>query len=306
MLYEYLARAGVEHRACGKLVVAADEAEIPALEEIARNALACGAEGLDVLDRAEARRLEPTVRCAAALWSSATGILDSSGYVRALRRDFERAGGTLVLHAAVRGAEAIDGGYRLTVAIDGQAEHFECDAVANCAGLEADLVARMPAGPDPPGLPEHRYVRGSYVRVGWPSGDPRPPRRLVYPLPNRDAPGLGIHLTVDLAGGLRLGPDTEPLGARTEDYAVADEIVPRFAAAARRYLDLPDGVALTPDFAGIRPVRLDDSGSRDFYVVEESERGLAGWVNLIGIESPGLTASPAIGKYVADLVEGQA
>jgi L-2-hydroxyglutarate oxidase LhgO len=257
-----------------------------------------------MLDGSGARRLEPAVSCVAALASRATGIVDSSGYVRALRRDFERAGGTLALHAAVRGATPVTGGVRLVVDVGGQAEPFECEAVVNAAGLEADRVARLPLDAEPPDLARHRYVGGSYVPVRWPSSRPAP-RTLVYPLPNHNAPGLGIHLTVDLAGGLKLGPDAEDLGERVEDYAVRDGVVPRFEAAGRRYLEFPDGVSFTPDFAGIRPVRQDPSGSRDFYVAEDSGRGLPGWVNLIGIESPGLTASPAIGRSVADLFEGR-
>jgi L-2-hydroxyglutarate oxidase LhgO len=304
LLYDYATRSGVDHRACGKLVVATTDEEIPALEAIHQNALASGAEDLEMIDGPTARRLEPSVRCVAALASNGTGIVDASGYVRALRRDLERAGGTLALHAAVRGAEAISGGFRLVVDVDGEVEPFECDAVVNAAGLEADRVARLPLGEEPPDLPSHRFVKGNYVRVWWPSSQ-LPPRRLVYPLPNHNAPGLGIHLTVDLAGGLRLGPDTEDLGERVEDYAVRDEVAPRFEAAGRRYLEFPDGVSFTPDFAGIRPVRRDPSGSRDFYIAEESGRGLPGWVNCIGIESPGLTASPAIARYVAGLFEGR-
>jgi L-2-hydroxyglutarate oxidase LhgO len=304
MLYDYLARAGVGHRVCGKLVVAADETEVPELEAIYRNALACGVEGLEMLDGAEVRRLEPAVRCVAGLASRATGILDSAGYVRALRRDFERAGGSLALRAEVREAERSGAGYRLVVDVDGLAESFECDAVVNAAGLRADRVARLPLGEPPSDLPLHRYVRGSYVRVRWPAGAASAPRRLVYPLPNRNAPGLGIHLTVDLDGGLRLGPDAEDMDEAVEDYAVPEDAASRFEAAGRRYLDFPEGVAFTPDFAGIRPVRTDPSGSRDFYVGEERGRGLPGWVNLIGIESPGLTASLAIGRRVAAFFEG--
>jgi L-2-hydroxyglutarate oxidase LhgO len=292
MVYEYLERKGEGVRRCGKLVVASDAAEIPRLEALHANAVRCGVEGLELVDAAEVRRRQPAVRAAAALWSPETGILDAHGLVRALRGDLERAGGTLVTNARVRGAERTASGYRLDVEIGGEREPFACDAVVNAAGLAADLVARLPGGGDPP---SQRFVRGSYARLRWPRGAVAPPSCLVYPLPNHDRPGLGIHLTIDLAGGLRLGPDAEDLEGRAEEYPVPGDVVSRFEAAARRYLDLPDGAELTPDYAGIRPVRV---GDRDFHIAED----LPGWVNCIGIESPGLTAALAIGRYVAALI----
>jgi L-2-hydroxyglutarate oxidase LhgO len=289
-LYAYL---GDGARRCGKLVVAVDGAELPALEALYANALACGVDDVEILSGGEARRREPAVRCVAALWSPSTGILDAHALVRALRADVERAGGTIVTHATVVAAEREASGYRLTVEIGGEPEPLECDMVVNAAGLWSDRVARMVVE-EGGELPAHHFVRGSYARLRWPRGAAvPPPSRLVYPLPNVGRPGLGIHLTVDMAGGLRLGPDAEPLPERVEDYRVDESILPRFEAAARRYLDLPEGCELTPDFAGIRPARAD--GSRDFYVAED----LPGWVNLVGIESPGLTASLALARLVA-------
>jgi len=305
LLYDYAARTGVAHRACGKLVVAADESEREPLEAIYRNALDCGVSGLELIDGAEARRLEPAVRCVAAIASSPTGIVDVAGYVRSLRRDFERAGGEVALRATVRSAKRRADGYSLGVDVDGRADLFDCDAVVNCGGLAADLIARLPLDEEAPDLPSQRFVRGAYVRVTWPRNAPNRPTRLVYPLPFKKGPGLGIHLTLDLAGGLRLGPDAEPLPDRLEDYAVPESVVPRFEAACRRYLDFPEKAAFSPDYAGIRPVRDDASGSRDFYIAEESGRGLRGWVNLLGIESPGLTAALAIARHVANLVGGR-
>lgn len=292
LLFDYLERRGEGVRRCGKLVVAADELEVPALEALAANARACGVEELELLDGRDVRWREPAVRCAAALWSPLTGILDAHGLVRSLRADLERAGGMLVTHARVCGARP---GFELTVEIDGAREPFTCDAVVNAAGLDADVVARMPYDVAPEALPEQRFVRGSYAKLRWPREGVAPPSCLVYPLPNHGRPGLGIHLTVDLAGELRLGPDTEDLPDRVENYTVPADVPSRFEAAARRYLDLPDGVEITPDYAGIRPVRVD---SRDFHIAE----GLPGWFDCIGIESPGLTASIAIGRYVASKV----
>lgn len=300
--YAYLESRGLPHRQCGKLVVAVEDGEIAALEALRANAEACGVEGLEILDDAGARRLQPAVRCVAALWSPLTGVMDSAAFVRALRSDVERAGGTVVLCSRVTDAIRTRTGYRLTVAMGDEAEPFDCDGVVNSAGLASDLVARMPGGPVDD-LPSLRFVRGSYARLWWPrAARVAPPDCLVYPLPDATGTGLGIHLTIDLAGGLRLGPDAEPLACREERYDVDDAIVDRFLGAARRYLELPDGASLTPDSCGIRPVRYDATGSRDFYIAEESARGLPGWINLIGIESPGLTAALAIGRMVAGLL----
>jgi L-2-hydroxyglutarate oxidase LhgO len=302
ILYDYLERRQVDFRKCGKLVVAVDPSELPALEALLANAKAAGAEGVDFISEAEARRRQPAVRSVGALWSAETGILDAAGLVRALRADLERADGMLVLHARVCGAERAGFGYQLAVEIGEESEAFDCDVVVNAAGLAADRVARLAFGDEPQaGLPSHRYVRGSYVRVWWPRAA-APPDCLVYPLPNHGGTGLGVHLTVDLSGGLRLGPDTEVLPDRIEDYTVAEAVVPRFVEAARCYLEFPPDVSFSPDFAGIRPVRDEETAFKDFYIAEESARGLPGWVNLIGIESPGLTASLAIGRYVSKLV----
>jgi L-2-hydroxyglutarate oxidase LhgO len=299
MLYDYLARRGEGVRRCGKLVVASEPGEVAALESIAANARTCGVDEVELIDGDEARRREPAVRCVAALWSPSTGICDAHGLVRALRADFERAGGTLVTRAEVRAARRRGGAHRLDVRIGDVSEPFECDAVVNAAGLASDLVARMPFDEPPRHLPSHRFVKGSYARLRWPGGaTSAPPGCLVYPLPNHDRPGLGIHLTIDLAGGLRLGPDAEELPDRVEDYTVSDEILPRFEAAARRYLDLPDGAEITPGYAGVRPVRSD---ARDFYVAEDLPR----WVNLVGIESPGLTSALALGRHVSYLLGEQ-
>ena len=297
LLYDYLERKGEGVRRCGKLVVAVAPDEVARLEALHANARACGVERLELLDGAEVRRREPAVRAVAALWSPETGILDAHGLVRALRGDLERAGGTLVTSARVRAAEPAGPGYRLEVQVGGEAEPFDCDAVVNAAGLAADLVARMPYGAaPPPGLPSHRFVRGSYARLRWPRGaSPPPPSCLVYPLPNEGGPGLGVHLTIDLAGGLRLGPDVEELAGRAEDYTVPEDVVERFERAARRYLDMTEVVELTPEYAGIRPVRDD---VRDFHFAE----GLPRWIDCIGIESPGLTAALAIGRHVASIL----
>jgi L-2-hydroxyglutarate oxidase LhgO len=284
-------------RRCGKLVVAVERSDLSRLELLHDNARACGVRGLELMEPGQVARREPLVRCSGALWSPRTGILDSAALVSALVVDFESAGGTLVTRAKVNAVEAGHGRYRLVVS---EIDSLECDGVVNAAGLESDRVALLPR-PDPAhDLPAHVYYEGSYFRLHWPKSAPPPPSCLLYPLPNLTTPGLGVHLTVDLGGGLRLGPDSEPLAGRVANFEVDDAKATAFESAARTYLALPEGVELSPDLAGVRPIRADADGFRDFYIAEESGRGLPRWVNLIGIDSPGLTSCLAIARVVGD------
>ena len=295
LTYAYLQEKQVAFNRCGKLVVAITEAEIDRLNAVRTNAAASGVDDLETLSSSDVRRLEPSVKCAAALLSERTGVMDSHGMVRALRGDLERHSGTVILHTTVLGADRTTEGFRLTLRTGEELESIDCEAVINSAGLYSDTVARL-ATTDDSTLPALRYVKGSYARLWWPKLASVPPSRLVYPLPEKTGPGLGIHLTIDLADDLRLGPDVYAMAERVEDYCVPDYVTSKFLVAAETYLDLPAGAEITPDYCGIRPVRVDETG--DFYIEEESRRGLPGWVNLIGIESPGLTAALAIGKYV--------
>jgi L-2-hydroxyglutarate oxidase LhgO len=297
LLFDYLTERGESVRRCGKLVVAAARSDLPRLEALHDNARACGVRDLEALEPRDVARREPLVRCAGALWSPRTGILDSAALVRALAAELESAGGTLVTHAPVTAAEVVRGSYRLLVA---DRDSIECDGVVNAAGLESDRVARLP-GPEPArDLPFHHYYKGSYFRLHWPKDAAPPPGCLVYPLPSPGGPGLGVHLTLDLGGGLRLGPDSERLPGREESYGVDETKAESFESAARSYLALPEGARLSPDIAGIRPIRSDVEDFGDFYIAEESARGLPRWINLIGIDSPGLTACLAIARVVAE------
>jgi len=305
-LVRYAAGTGVGLRVCGKLVVAPEPSELELLDTLAANAFSCGVTDVERLDGSEVWHREPAVHGAGALWSPSTGIVDAEGFVRAMRADAERAGATISCRARVVSATSSDsGGYIVTASTPAGSEPVVADAVVNAAGLESDRIARLPLVRETPDLPAHRFVKGSYVRVRWPkSAAVAAPRCLVYPVPDEGATGLGIHLTVDLADGIRLGPDAEPVSNRHEDYAVSDGVVPHFAAAARRYLDLPEGVEMWADTAGIRPVRSDGTGSSDFYIRDEAARGCPGWVNLIAIDSPGLTAALAIGARVGAMLGG--
>jgi L-2-hydroxyglutarate oxidase LhgO len=281
----------------GKLVVATSEGEIPDLERLAENAAECGVP-LRVLSTGEVARLEPMLRVKSALWSQDSGIIDTAGLVTSYRRGAMDHGATLLLGTSVTAIERgrVNWNVALT-APDGSLTHVRTEWIVNAAGLSADQIANL-AGVDvrAHGLVQ-KLCKGSYFSLSrrW-SGAVS---RLIYPLPHGG--GLGIHLTLDLAGNLRAGPDARYV---TEAEVTPDEsALPFFAEALRRYLpDLRDE-DLSPAYAGLRP-KLAGPGepSRDFAIRDESVIGLPGLINLLGIESPGLTASPAIAERVAGIV----
>lgn len=290
LLYAYAARRGIPHRRCGKLLVA-QPGQLASLRQLADRGRANGV-ALRWLEEAEARRLEPAVRCAAALLSEDTGIISVPDLVLALQADLEAAGGALVLRAAVRAVRRLPGGFELDVQQQAQAFQLGCRVLVNAAGLDAvELAARM-AGMPPRVLPGAYFAKGSYFvcrRL-------RPFSRLIYPLPGEA--GLGIHATLDLDGSLRFGPDVEWVDR--PDYDVDPRRAPVFHAAIREYWpDLPEG-ALQPGYAGVRPKLVGPGApAADFLIQGPRHHGVPGLVNLLGIESPGLTSALAIGEQVA-------
>ncbi|HXY20222.1 MAG TPA: NAD(P)/FAD-dependent oxidoreductase [Gemmatimonadales bacterium] len=303
-LYAWCAEHGIPHARIGKLIVASTADEEPRLDEILRQAEANGVSSLRPLSAADVRALEPHVRATRGLWSPDTGIVDSHQLMASLLADAEGRGGTAAWRHEVVGADPLrGGGFGVTARSDGETTRIEARTVVNAAGLDADLVAAYP-GLDAraAGYALH-FARGHYFRV-----HPRKAhlaRHLVYPTPRLSH--LGIHVTLDLAGGVRLGPDAEYLPGRVQDYAVSTGLRDKFHAAASRYLEGLEPEDLSPDLAGIRP-KLQGPGEpfRDFVIAEESARGFPGWINLVGIESPGLTCCLAIATAVADLLEDQA
>ena len=298
-LYAYCASHGVAHRRCGKLVVATAPEQLAGLAELAGRARANGVDELRVLDAAEARALEPALACHGALLSPSTGIVDSHGLMLALQGDFERAGGALVLRSPVRAIRCGAGGHEVDV---GGAEPvtLRARAVVNAAGLHAPALARAMQGLAARWVPAARYCKGNYFALG---AGRAPFTRLVYPLP-RDG-GLGVHLTLDLAGQARFGPDTQwlPEGIEADaiDYRVDPVRGEAFYAEVRRYWPgLADG-ALQPAYSGVRPkLHGPAEPAPDFGVQGPLEHGVAGLVNLFGIESPGLTCSLALADAVLE------
>jgi L-2-hydroxyglutarate oxidase LhgO len=294
LLYAWCAERGVAHRRCGKLIVATHAGQHAALDRLAAQARANGVDDIEALDTAEALRLEPTLRCSAALLSPSSGIVDSHGLMLALQGDAEDHGALLALRSPVVRGRAVAGGIELDI---GGAEPMRLRArtVVNSAGLDAPRLAAAIDGLPAAHVPRARLCKGSYFAcAGRPAFS-----RLVYPLP--EAAGLGVHVTLDLAGRMRFGPDVQ--WTDELDYAVDAARADAFYAAIRRYWpQLPDG-ALQPDYAGFRPkIAGPDEPARDFMIEGPDAHGVPGLVNLFGIESPGLTAALAIGEHVATLL----
>jgi L-2-hydroxyglutarate oxidase LhgO len=293
-LYAYAAERGIPHRRLGKLVVASEPGQEPALEAIRQRAAACGVPELEPLTAEQALAREPALRCHAALWSPHTGIIDSHALMLALQGEAEDHGAALALHSPVLRAEVLPGrGWRVEV---GGAEPIalQCRWLVNSAGLHSQALATRFDGLAPQHIPPASWARGHYFALpGKPAF-----RHLIYPLPVSG--GLGVHLTLDLAGQMRFGPDVQWIDpAAGEDYHVDPALAPAFEASIRRWWpELPAG-RLQPAYAGIRPKpHAAGEPAADFVVSGPAEHGLPGLLNLFGIESPGLTAALVLGELV--------
>ena len=296
LLYDYCAARGIPHRRVTKLVVAAAPDEIPALEAIHLRAETNGVEQLQWLSGAEAKKLEPEVRAAAGLFAPVTGIIDSHAYMQALVSDIEGAGGMIAYKSPFLGARRRGAGFAVTIGTpeSGTAE-IETGALIVAAGLGAQAAAGKIEGLAPARIPKLHLSRGCYYALSGPS----PVRRLVYPLPTRE--GVGVHLTLDMAGQARFGPDHSWL--ERVDYTMPATVPADIVRSIQHYLPGIDARRLSPAYAGIRPkVQGPGDPPADFVIEGPAQHGLPGLVTLFGIESPGLTASLAIGRFVGSLL----
>ncbi|RSZ34721.1 NAD(P)/FAD-dependent oxidoreductase [Variovorax beijingensis] len=292
-LYAYAAERGVPHRRCGKLIVATSAEQVAQLEVIRAKAAANGVGDLVLLTSQQAMDMEPQLHCVAALHSPSTGIVDSHASMLSLLGDLENAGGMLALKSPIARAECGRDAIVL-VAEDGTA--LRCNTVVNAAGLLAPELARRFEGLPPAAVPTAYFAKGSYFTLSGRA----PFSRLVYPVP--EPGGLGVHLTIDLGGQAKFGPDVEWVQS-ADDLVVDPARGNGFYAEVRKYWPaLPDG-ALIPGYAGMRPkISGPDEPARDFMIDGPDSHGVRGLVNLFGIESPGLTSSLAIGRHVERLL----
>jgi len=291
LLYAYAEEHGIAHRRLGKIVVATRDDEVPALEGIWANARACGVMDLEWLDASDIARLEPAVKAVRGLLSPSTGIIDSHGLMAALRRDALEAGAQIVTSSPLTGGHVIEDGFELQIG-GAEPSTVTCRSVVNAAGLWAQNVARSIRGVPESSIPLQYFAKGHYFTLEGSA----PFSRLVYPVPVPG--GLGVHVTLDLAGQARFGPDVSWIDG--VDYAFDDEDGKRdarFYAAIHSYFPgLRDG-ALVPGHTGIRPKLVGAGAAASDFVIQGAEvHGVRGLLNLYGIESPGMTAALAVGR----------
>jgi L-2-hydroxyglutarate oxidase LhgO len=291
LLYRYLSERALPHRRLGKLIVATDDSQLAALAELQQRGRDNGVEHLEWLEAGQVAALEPGLRCRAALLSPDTGIVDSHALMLALSGDLQSHGGLIALRSPMQRAARHRDGWQVTTGGD-EPYRIGCDVVVNAAGLSAQATASVIEGYPAARIPALRLARGCYFALTQTA----PFGRLIYPMPSDG--GLGVHLTLDLGGAARFGPDVEWIDRI--DFNVDPRRADRFYPSIRSYWpQLPDG-ALQPAYAGIRP-KLSGPGepARDFVIDDPAAHGLPGLIQLFGFESPGLTSALAVGEWVA-------
>ena len=295
LLYEYCQKNNIGHKRIGKLIAITNNNESESLEKLFKNGLESGVEDLRILSKEEIKKIEPNINAKAAIFSPSTGIVDSHSLMKNLLSDFRAGGGQIAYNAEVVGIDKVSEGFEVSVKDIGGLFSFSARVVINASGLNSDKLAEMV------GIKrdEYRikYCKGDYFRVH--NNKAKLINRLIYPLPKTEGPGLGIHATLDLGRGLRLGPDDEYVDSIC--YDIDESKREAFYEDVKALLPFIKPEDLGPDTSGIRP-KLQGL-DKDFIVGDESGNGFSGFINLIGIESPGLTASLAIAKIVGDLVE---
>ena len=295
MLYAYCAERGVAHQRLGKLIVATSPDQVLSLDGIRAKAAANGVHDLQKLSAAEAQALEPALACEAALLSPSTGVVDSHGYMLALQGDMENAGGLLALVSPVQHIGVRHGTATHPIRVSTQdGTELACQVLVNAAGLNAVSVARAMEGLDACVLPQAHFAKGNYFMLAGKA----PFSHLIYPVP--EAAGLGVHLTLDLGGQAKFGPDVQWV-QDPSDLQVDPRRGDAFYAEVRKYWPALQDGALQPGYAGMRPkINAPQEAAADFMIQGPAEHGVPGLVNLLGIESPGLTSSLAIAQEVCD------
>ena len=299
MIYQTCQKYEIGHRKIGKLIVATTEEETAELELLLERGKRNGVEGLRILSRGEVKELEPNVEAIAAIFSPSTGIMDAHALMGCFLHEANEEGAKIAFKSVVIGIEKLSNGYEVTVEDSSGVFSFRTKVLINCAGLNSDRIAQL-VGIDIDEA-EYRlfYCKGEYFSVG--NEKSKLINRLIYPMPEPNITGTGIHASVDIEGRMRLGPDARYVDEI--DYRVDESQKDFFYQSVKRFLPFVEYDDLEPEMAGIRP-KLQGPGDdfRDFVIRHENDQGLVGFINLIGIESPGLASAPAIAKYVESIV----
>jgi L-2-hydroxyglutarate oxidase LhgO len=299
LLYDYCKKYDIPHNNCGKLIVATSKEEIAILEGIRQTALQNGVD-LKVLNRTQTNDMEPEIFALEALYSQTTGIVDTHSLMKRLETNTINNGGQIAYGSEVTGIKHLEKGFEIEIIDADKASYsFTTEIIINSAGLTSDKISEM-AGMLDDNL-RIIFCKGEYFKI-------KPPKnhlinRLVYPVPHHNMEGIGIHVTIDMSGGVKLGPDVTYLDSNVFDYKVTQSKQQMFFESARKFLPFLEYDDIVPEMAGIRPkIQRPGTPVRDFYIMEETKRGCPGFINLIGMESPGLTSSIAIANYVNDIV----
>ncbi|MFO7619820.1 MAG: NAD(P)/FAD-dependent oxidoreductase [Bacteroidales bacterium] len=300
LLYDYCRKYDIPFNRCGKLIVATTEEEISVIDGIRDTAIRNGVDDLVELDRSKIAELEPSVFALKALYSPSTGVIDTHSLMKRYEINTMNNGGQIVYGCEVAGIRKVRDGYEIRLLDADKKDYiFTTRIIINSAGLTSDTVSRM-AGMDDESL-RILFCKGEYFRLNPPKN--KLVNRLIYPVPLHNLVGIGIHVTIDTGGGVKLGPDVTYLDSNVYDYKIDPAKQEAFFLSARKFLPFLEFDDLSPDMAGIRPkIQKPGEPVRDFYIREESSRGFPGFINLIGIESPGLTSSLAIAGHVCDIV----
>ena len=300
LLYDYCKKYDIPFNNCGKLIVATTQEEIAVIEGIRQTALGNGVDDILVLGKDQIAELEPNIFAMKALFSPSTGIVDTHSLMKQYETNAINNGCQIVYGSEVTGISQIKNGYKVEL-LDADKNYysFSTGIVINSAGLTSDKVSEL-VGISDDSL-KIVFCKGEYFRINPPKN--KLISRLIYPVPHPNMEGIGIHVTIDLGGGVKLGPDVKYLESNVYDYKLTSSKQEAFYKSAKKFLPFLEFDDLAPEMAGIRPkIQKPGEQLRDFYIMEESDRGYPGFINLIGMESPGLTSSIAIAKYVNGLI----
>src|SRR5664279_4916953 len=301
LLYDYCKKYEVPYRNCGKLIVATSEKEIDVIEGIRQTAIRNGVNDILMFGKEQIAELEPNIFAVKAIYSPSTGIVDSHALMKQYETNAINNGCQIVYGSEVTGIKQIQNGYKIELLdADKEKYSFTTRIIINSAGLTSDKISEM-VGIKDDNL-KILFCKGEYFRINPPKN--KLINRLVYPVPHQNMEGIGIHVTVDMGGGVKLGPDVKYLESNVYDYKLTASKQEAFFKSAKKLLPFLEIDYIAPEMAGIRPkIQKPGEPLRDYYIIEETVRGYPGFINLIGMESPGLTSSIAIAKYVDKLID---
>jgi len=297
LLYDYCKKNNVWTNQCGKLIIG-DNYQTSELEALFDNGIKNGIPNMKIINKKEIESIEPKIIADSALFIECTGVLSAHELMSAFYRDSQKSDHDYLFKSRVVGLRQLESGYNIDIENSiGEIEQVTCDWIINAAGLESDFIGQLISND----FPKIKFVKGCYFKLSprWRGTF----KKLIYPLPDKEHGTLGIHLTLDKSGSVKLGPSAHWIEDKKEDYDIDDNLIDLFYNEGKLYIKDLQKNDLSPDYSGIRPkVWIDENSMPDFYINHEEDKGYPGFINLIGIESPGLTASLAIGNNIVEMI----